>query len=87
MAELDRTDESSLHGAFHVSIRNSAAQNGVKRCSVQIECEAGCGYLIQAFGEEADMLQEKAIVLQRLLQSGQDIKSFSYALLSLFPEL
>lgn len=68
--ELDRAGESPLHGAIHVSCKAAFLRNGIKHCSVQIECEAGCGYLVEAFGEEADLLQEKAIATQNLLHEG-----------------
>ena len=70
MAELDRIGETPLHGAIRLSHSTAFLANGIKRCSVQIECKAGCGYLIQAVGEEADMLQEKAIAVQSLLREG-----------------
>ena len=70
MAELDRIGETPLHGAIRASYSTAFLANGIKRCSVQVECKAGCGYLIQAVGEEADMLQEKAMAIQSLLREG-----------------
>jgi hypothetical protein len=77
MAELDRRDETPLHGAIRLSYSTAFLANGIKRCSVQVECKAGCGYLIQAVGEEADMLQEKAMAIQSLLREGIQKTSIS----------
>ena len=65
--ELDRED---LHRSIEVSYVTESLSNGIKRCSVQVECKAGCGYLVEAFGEEADMLREKAAAIQNMLSRG-----------------
>lgn len=70
MAEHDRMGETPLHGVIRLSYSTAFLANGIKRCSVQVECKAGCGYLIQAVGEEADRLQEKAIAMQNVLSEG-----------------
>lgn len=88
MAELERDDASLLHKAIEVSCKAELLANGIKRCTVQIECKAGCGYLVQDFGEEADMLQEKAAAIKSLLREGvqhYSPKSLFEALQSLFP--
>lgn len=90
MTELDRLGETQLHGTIHLSCEAAFLTNGVKRCSVQLECKAGCGYLIQAFGEEADILQQKANVIQSVLCEGThkgSPKLLLEDLLSFFPEL
>ena len=85
IVELDKSVEKPMHKTILVSIANSV-QNGIRRCSVQIECKAGCGYLIYAFNEEADLLQEKAETLKILLATQVDLQILILALKSLFPE-
>jgi hypothetical protein len=90
MEELDRAGESALHGVIELSCATALLSNGIKSCAVQIECKAGCGYLIQAFGEEADTLQEKALAIQNFLKEADNngsSKSPSERLMSLFPGL
>lgn len=90
MTELDRIDESPLHGAIHLSCSTVILANGMRRCSVQLECKAGCGYMIQAVGEEADTLQQKAVAIQCILSEGvqeASSKSTLKDLLSIFPKL
>lgn len=89
MTELDRVGETPLHGAIHLSCATAFLPNGIKRCSVQLECEAGCGYMIQVDGEAADTLQQKAVAIQGMLSSGEFQKASSKSiledLLSVFP--
>lgn len=79
MVELERAGDSLQHGVVHISSTTSFMTNGIKQCSVQVECEAGCGWLVQAFGEEADELQQKAIAIQGHLHRGAEGTS-NYAL-------
>lgn len=70
MQELDRADGACgnpQHGTIHISCEAAYMKNGIKHCSVQIECEAGCGWLVQAFGDEAEELEQKVNTIQRLL--------------------
>jgi hypothetical protein len=82
MAELDRGSENLLHQTIHLSCTVSSLSNGMKCCTVQIECKAGCGYLLQAFGEEAEILYEKALMFKGILESPKASKSL---LLSIVP--
>jgi len=68
IGELDKEGESPLHGLIRLSCAMTFLTNGIKCCTVQIQCEAGCGYLVEAFGEEAEILREKAITIQRILE-------------------
>ena len=89
MAELDRLGETPLHGAIHLSYTTAALSNGIRQCSVQLECKAGCGYLIQAVGEEADTLEQTTATIQALLNNGAHPPSGRYfleELLLLFPD-
>jgi hypothetical protein len=87
MWENQRSEDKSQHGAIHVSCVAKNLQNGLKHCVVQVECKAGCGYLIQALEEEADSLQERATAIQRMLnREVQAPKSLSDILYEVFPE-
>ena len=87
MTELDRLGETPLHGAIHLSYKDATLPNGIRRCSVQLECKAGCGYLIQAVGEEADILHQKTTTIQALLAGAcLSQKSLLEDLLLLFPD-
>lgn len=35
-------------------------RNGIRRCSVQVSCDGGAGYGIEAYGEEAEALFKEA---------------------------
>jgi hypothetical protein len=88
IGELERAENSPLHGVLHISFTAAVLKNGIKQCSVQVECQAGCGYLIQAFGEEADRLHEKAIAVQSLINGeveGYPSTSLPNALRTIFP--
>ena len=67
-AELERGNESPLHAIIRLSCSIAFLTNGIKCCSVQVQCKAGCGYLVEAFGEEAEMLRQKAISIQSILE-------------------
>lgn len=90
--ELDKADGACgnpQHGTIHISCEAAFMRNGIKYCSVQIECEAGCGWLVQAFGDEAVELEHKINTIQRLLDC--DIEGvpmpLCQILLSCFPRL
>ena len=85
MKELDRDGNGLLHGHVHISHTISFLRNGVKQCSVQVECEAGCGWLVQANGEEADVLEQKVIAIKRHLQrEGEETSKSAVEILSTF---
>ena len=68
-AELDRKEgESPLHRTINLSCRTTSMANGIKWCAVQVECKAGCGYLVEAYGDEAEKLHLKATAIQRMLE-------------------
>lgn len=71
MTEIDREGENPLHKTISISFRTLLMDNGIKQCSVQVECKAGCGYLIQAFGEEADTLKHNAMLFKNILANGE----------------
>jgi len=68
ISELDKEGESLLHGIIRLSCAMAFLTNGVKSCTVQVECKAGCGYMVEAFGEEAETLRRKAIAIQSILE-------------------
>ena len=73
--ERDKESESELHGIIRLSCAMTFLTNGVKCCTVQVECKAGCGYLVEAFGEEAERLRQMAIALQSTLEEKVPLKS------------
>jgi len=87
--ELSEAEHSSGHSLLHLSYEFKSLSNGIKYCSVQIECEAGCGWLVEGTGDEAEVLREKAIIMQRMLQdsAGQAPNSVSESLLTVFPDV
>ena len=85
MEELDRAGDRLQHGLIHISSTTSFLTNGIKHCSVQVECEAGCGWLVQVYGEEAEVLEQKAIAIQRHMHSGaEEISKSAVEILSTF---
>jgi hypothetical protein len=66
-AELAKEAESSSHKTMKLSVRKTCMSNGIWRCSVQVECLAGCGYLVEAFGDDADILLQRAVAIQNKL--------------------
>jgi hypothetical protein len=86
--ELVKAEENLQHGAIYVSYNDKSLPNGIKHCTVQIECNAGCGWLIEAFEGEAEALEQKAIAIQKRLQ-GLGIETLTPLpdiLLAVFPE-
>jgi hypothetical protein len=71
MTEIDREGENPLHKTISISFRTLLMDNGMKQCSVQVECKAGCGYLIEAFGEEAEVLEHNAVLFKNILANGE----------------
>lgn len=65
--EFKRAEESKLHKVLRVRLSMTKSSNGLDVCSVQVECRAGCGHLIRAFGEEASDLRRHAIMLEPTL--------------------
>lgn len=87
--ELGKTEEEPLHGAFQISSKKKTLPNGIKHCYVRIDCQADCGWLVEAYGPEAEELERKAISINNILhaRSGKPFKSISELLEVLFPEL
>lgn len=72
LEEITLAEDNPGHGAIHISCEVKCLSNGIKHCSAQIECGAGCGWLVQAFGEEAELLEQKAIAIQRHLNRAEE---------------
>ena len=87
LEEEQRAKDNPQHLILHVSSASRYLQNGLRHLSVQLECEACCGWLIEAIGVEADALQQKVALIQKMLQlSDNDQKPISEILLTIFPE-
>jgi hypothetical protein len=70
--EISKSASDPHHGRLRMSIVMKPLSNGLNRCTVQIECEAYCGFLIHADSEEADALMSKAIAVKRFLDKHQN---------------
>ena len=72
--EIEKKPESSLHGILRITKGFAISSNGLRHCRVQLECGAGCGYLVEAYGDEADLLDRIATsckcILDDIIQSG-----------------
>ena len=88
LEELTLAEDNSRHGTIHISCEVKCLSNGIKRCSAQIECGAGCGWLVEADGGQADVLQQKAIAIQSMLHGPVEEApmSLSEILLAVIPE-
>ena len=69
MAELAKEVESPLHGIINLSSSITFLANRIKCCAVQVECKAGCDYLVKAFGDEAELLQKEAMAIQSIIEN------------------
>ena len=69
--EFGKKTQSPLHAILHISEAFGFLLNGLRCCRIQIECNAGCGYLVEAFGDEADALHGITIDLKELLSELQ----------------
>ena len=86
--ELARTEGNTQHGTINISYDEKCLSNGIKHCSVQIECGAGCGWLIEACECEAEVLGQKASAIQGMVQGSgkENIRTLPEILLTVFPE-
>lgn len=86
--ELAKTEGNTQHGTINISYDAKCLPNGIEHCSVQVECGAGCGWLIEACEGEAEALKQKAIGIKGLVQGSakEDLKSLREILLTVFPE-
>ncbi|AIC15917.1 hypothetical protein [Nitrososphaera viennensis] len=50
----------SGNGVRDVQASIGYMRNGIKRCTVQVSCDGGAGFGIEAYGEEADALFHEA---------------------------
>lgn len=65
--ELLKVSVSPHHGEITLSCSTYLMSNGIKCCNVQVECNSGCGHLIVAFNEEAELLDHLALVIKGML--------------------
>ena len=49
-------DPSKSRSVSEISVQIGYLKNGVRHCSVQIACNDGAGYGVEAFGDEAEVL-------------------------------
>ena len=66
--ELKRKERDPRHVLLQVSWTCRCLPNGIKCCSVQLRCAAGCGWLIDSYGHEAGLLETKAVAIHTLLE-------------------
>jgi hypothetical protein len=87
--EIDNSKCDVGHLSIQLSCASKSLPNGVKRFSVQLECKAGCGCLIETYGIEAEKLEEKVRKIQTMLgdESSDHSDIASEGLNMLFPEL
>jgi hypothetical protein len=50
------TDQSRHSSVKEVFVQKGYLKNGIRHCSVQINCNDGAGYGVDAFGDEAEKL-------------------------------
>lgn len=86
--ELAKAENNSQHNRIRISYDIKNLRNGITCCSVQIQCSAGCGWLIEACDMEAEALRRNASAVQSLLQDKTKDASTPLAeiLLTVFPE-
>lgn len=85
--EHQRAEENGRHGTIHISWITRLLRNGIAQCSVQIECEAGCGWLVEEQGDHAIELIEKAAIIHKIINSSvQGQMALAKILSSAFPE-
>ena len=89
-SELIRARDNPLHGMIAVSHKMELLSNGIARCSVQLECKAGCGWLIGATtAQDIRSLMEKLVLIERILirtLESAPSERISEILSSVFPE-
>jgi hypothetical protein len=65
--EFKKRECQTEHATIRISISTSRASNGIRHCSVNVECGAGCGWLIETYGNEAEALENHAKAIQTKL--------------------
>ena len=70
--ERDRSECAGEHALISITISVGYIANGMRHCSVNVECGAGCGWLIQTFGSEAEELEHKARMAQEVLSDSNN---------------
>ena len=68
LEEQEKIRFEPLHEKARISWDLSSLPNGIKRCTVQVECEAGCGWKVDSYGSEAELLSAKAEAIEKILQ-------------------
>lgn len=66
--ELSKLGESPLHGEIALACSLYVMPNGIRCCNVQVLCGSGCGHLIAALDDEAELLNRLALVIKGLLE-------------------
>lgn len=88
LEELASAESNPQHSRICISNCGKDLPNGMKHYTAQIECNAGCGWLIQASDEESEALALNVIALQNML-TGTNYEaqhSLTEIMLTLFPE-
>jgi hypothetical protein len=66
--ELSKLGDSPLHGEITLACSFYVMPNGIKCCNVQVLCSSGCGHLIVALDDEAELLNRLALVIKGILE-------------------
>jgi hypothetical protein len=78
--ECERCESQSEHALIRLAISSSYLSNGLRHCSVNVECGAGCGWFIETFGGEAEELEQKARAAQAIMSDpNRDISNSEIA--------
>lgn len=85
LEELERKGSNPLHELTDISCTLQSLPNGIKHCSVQIQCKSGFGWLVESYGQEAHLLRTRAKVIHNMLTDGPMTSPELIGLL--FPEI
>ena len=87
LAECRQSVDIEEHALIRISCSTKILSNGLRYCAVQVQCPVGCGWLIETYGNEAELLEEKATLIQKMLGSPTRTLSVSEILRVALPEL
>jgi hypothetical protein len=84
--ECQKSKTMEEHSLIRISIAASYVPNGLRYCSVNVECGAGCGWLIEMYGSEAEALEHEARAFQVLLDDSNRALSISEIVALVYPK-
>jgi len=87
--ELVKSQTNSMHSAIHISRKDKILSNGIEYSCVQIQCQASCGWLIEAIGEDANLLKNRVTLVQEMLRENEreTPDRLSKIICAIFPEV